>query len=84
MVKIITFFVLLIFVEIVYSQQTVDNDKAHRRYWYYRTRMINDFMKIGKEQGACIVLAQRNYLEDNSGLPELMSKVGPDQIEISN
>mgnify|MGYP007037490474 CR=1 FL=1 len=46
--------------------------------------MINDFMKIGKDQGSCIVLAQRNYLEDNSGLPELMSKVGPDQIEISN
>lgn len=69
---------------ISFSQVNVDNDKAHRPYWYYRTRMINDFMKIGKDQGSCIVLAQRNYLEDNSGLPELMPKVGPDQIEISN
>lgn len=84
MVKIITFFVLLIFVEIVYSQQTVDNDKAHRRYWYYRTRMINDFMKIGKEQGACIVLAQRNKGEDGVAPREFESKVGPDQIDITN
>ena len=22
-----------------------ENQRAHRRYWYYRTRMINDFMK---------------------------------------
>ena len=27
----------------------IDHDKAHRRYWYYRTRLINDFMKIGKD-----------------------------------
>lgn len=40
--------------------QTIDNDKAHRRYWYYRTRMINDFMKIGKQQGECLVFAERN------------------------
>ncbi len=37
-----------------------NDQKAHRRYWYYRTRMVNDFMKIGKEQGDCIVFAERN------------------------
>ena len=51
MMKIIPFIFCMIIVvpEIIYSQQTVDNGKAHRRYWYYRTRMINDYMKIGKE-----------------------------------
>lgn len=84
MTKVIAFFVLILFVENVYSQQTVDNDKAHRRYWYYRTRMINDFMKIGKEQGACIVFAQRNSGEDGVAPREFESKVGPDQIDITN
>lgn len=41
-------------ISLLHAQQTVDNDRAHRRYWYYRTRMINDFMKIGKDQGDCI------------------------------
>lgn len=48
----------------VIGQQTVDYEKAHWRYWNYRTRLINDFMKIGKEQGACIVFTQRNNGED--------------------
>lgn len=39
----------------------LENQRAHKRYWYYRTRMINDFMKVGKEQGNCIVFAERNY-----------------------
>ncbi len=43
-----------------FQAQNIDNDKAHRRYWYYRTRMINDFMKIGKNQGNCILIAERN------------------------
>ncbi|MES2515521.1 MAG: T9SS type A sorting domain-containing protein [Bacteroidota bacterium] len=37
-------------------------------------------MKIGKEQGSCIVLAERNYLEKGV----FQSKVGPDQIDITN
>lgn len=64
----------------ILSQQGIDNEKVHRRYWYYRARMINDFMKIGKEQGACIVFPQRNYLE--KGI--YTSKIGPDQIDITN
>ncbi len=80
----IILFIFLGVINFVIAQQTVDNDKAHRRYWYYRTRMINDFMKIGKEQGACIVLAQRNKNENNTGGYELESKVGPDQIDITN
>lgn len=63
----------------------IDHDKAHRRYWYYRTRLINDFMKIGKNQGDCIVIAERNEgkstLSDSSSI---VSQVGPDQIDLIN
>lgn len=78
--KIFTLLLFLLFLEGGFSQLTVDNDRAHRRYWYYRTRMINDFIKIGKEQGACIVFPERNYLEKGF----YTSKVGPDQIDITN
>ncbi len=83
--KIILFFCLLISCSVLRSQN-IDNDKAHRRYWYYRTRMINDFIKIGKNQGDCIIFAERNTGEDNSNAngPELTSTVGPDQIDITN
>ena len=56
-----------------------ENSRAHRRYWYYRTRMINDFIKIGGEQGNCIVLAERNQ-----GKYDKTAKVGSDQIDITN
>ena len=75
---------LLIYIFFITFHQTIesqiDHDKAHRRYWYYRTRLINDFMKIGKQQGDCIVFAERNYSSKGSNA----SKVGPDQIDITN
>ncbi len=54
---------LFIILSLWVKSQTIDNDKAHRRYWYYRTRMINDFMKIGKNQGDCLVFAERTKLK---------------------
>jgi hypothetical protein len=57
-----SFYFLLFFslIEIGYSQTLTfeENQRNHRRYWYYRTRMINDFMKIGDEQVDCIVFAK--------------------------
>lgn len=78
------FFICLLFgINHIFSQ-TIDDGKAHRRYWYYRARMINDFMKIGKEQGACIVFAERNNGYSGGLTPEFQSKIGPDQIDITN
>lgn len=56
-----------------------ENQLAHRRYWYYRTRMINDFMKIGGEQGDCIVIPDRNQ-----GRSDNTARVDNDQIDITN
>src|ERR1700752_3202840 len=75
---------LLLLVNNVFAQPAIDDEKAHRRYWYYRTRMINDFMNIGKNQGDCIVFAERNNGQDDGFLPVIESKVGPDQIDITN
>lgn len=72
-----------ILISICLQSQTIDNNKAHRRYWYYRTRMINDFMKIGKNQGDCIVFPERN-ITSNGVNPAVASVVGPDQIDITN
>ena len=59
-----------------------ENEQAHRRYWYYRTRFINDFVKIGGAQGDCICFPERNYNGAN-GI-STSAKVGPDQIDIMN
>ena len=65
------FFTLLsIIVSVIINAQSITNEeldnKAHRRYWYYRTRMVNDFMKIGKEQGDCIMFPQRNNFKNET------------------
>lgn len=58
-----------------------ENEQAHRRYWYYRTRFINDFVKLGNAQGDGICFPQRNYQD---GQFSDQAKVGPDQIDITN
>lgn len=61
-----------------------ENDRAHKKYWFYRTRMINDFMKLGKNQGESIVFAERNLYQSDITNPELKSTSGHDQIDITN
>lgn len=75
--------IYIVITNCVFCQTSIDNEKAHRRYWYYRTRLINDFMKIGKDQGDCVVFAERN--DGYDGINDVYSsKVGPDQIDITN
>lgn len=62
------------------AQPSIDDNKAHRRYWYYRTRLINDFTKIGKEQGDCLITPERNNGSRNSNV----IRMGPDNIDIAN
>lgn len=48
---------LFLFIEIiVYSQ---DYTMLHNKYWYYRTRLHNDFMKVGIGQGCSIPMEER-------------------------
>lgn len=81
--KFVLTFISLFIVSHNLSSQGLDDSKAHRRYWYHRTRLINDFMKIGKEQGDCILFAERNDGKSTSGNSK-NSKPGPDQIDIIN
>lgn len=80
-IKFLSAFIFLISINTLFAQpiSPINDDVAHRRYWYYRTRMINDFMKVGTGQGDCIVLAERNQ-----GATDNTSKVGPDQIDLTN
>lgn len=78
MIRKINILTLLLALATQFGYSQIDHNKAHRRYWYYRARLINDFMKIGKLQGDCIVFPQRNYGNTSQ------SKVGPDQIDIIN
>ena len=78
---------LILFIELLiqfnsYSQPLsfVENEQAHRRYWYYRTRFVNDFVKLGNSQGDGVCFPQRNY----NGKLSADAKVGPDQIDITN
>jgi hypothetical protein len=79
--KNILFFFLLLISAFLFSQPLTqsENTLAHRRYWYYRTRFINDFTKIGGQQGDCVCFAERNAMGDLSS-----ALVGPDQIDITN
>ncbi len=46
----ISLLVCLIYTDFAYSQSLNDQDHLHiynHRYWYYRWRLINDFMVVG-------------------------------------
>ena len=60
-----TVFLLTYFIVFSQTLSPEENSKAHRRYWYYRTRLINDFIKIGGAQGDCIVFPERNQKRKN-------------------
>jgi hypothetical protein len=78
-------FVLLTWLQFdLIAQPNIDNTKAHRRYWYYRTRFINDFVNIGGSQGDCICFPERNFGTSNASNGSTEAKVGPDQIDIMN
>ncbi len=77
--KKLTFAFFPFFLCLFVNSQT-PHDLNHRRYWFYRTRFINDFVKIGNQQGDCICFPQRDL-----GGPNIsQAKVGPDQIDQMN
>ncbi len=45
------------------SKAQTDNDN-HRKYWYYKSRLNNDFVKVGLNAGESIPAQQRGA--DNS------------------
>jgi hypothetical protein len=76
----ILYFICLLITDMI-SQPSINDGKAHRRYWYYRTRLINDFTKIGIDQGDCIMFPERNQ---DAWPGNQTAKVGPDQIDEIN
>src|ERR1700758_2720650 len=46
------------------SVLNAQSDDHHRKYWYYRTRLNNDFVKVGTNQGESLPFNQRGYSFD--------------------
>lgn len=65
-VFILTLFLLNLGGELLHAQTPEQN---HQKYWYYRWRLRNHFMKIGPGQGESLIASERGII--NSG-------VGPD------
>lgn len=80
--KLLFLFIFYINILTILGQNYIDHNKAHRKYWYYRTRLINDFTKLGTNQGESIIFAQRNYDYEDYDLE--FANVGPDQIDLIN
>lgn len=50
--------ILLLVIFKFFSQNDIVN---HRKYWYFKSRLINDFMKVGINQGDNIFINQRGF-----------------------
>lgn len=51
------------------------NDELnHRKYWYYKSRLLNDFMKVGINQGDNIIFNERG-LGRNNGSQNFSSNI---------
>ncbi|MBK9283669.1 MAG: hypothetical protein IPM51_05045 [Sphingobacteriaceae bacterium] len=56
--KLIVLFIL--FFKLLISQQDID---LHKKYWYYKNRLNNDFLKVGLKSGESIPFGQRGFNE---------------------
>lgn len=52
-----TLYIIFMLIEIFCFSQ--DYTTLHSKYWYYRTRLRNDFMKVGSGQGCSIPMEER-------------------------
>ncbi len=74
------FFSLLIVCQCYIGLSQTD-DINHRKYWYYRSRLTNDFMKIGPKQGESLPFSCRGKYGNGYGDPtSLYSQVGTDVV----
>jgi hypothetical protein len=54
--------VIIIFLHIFLLNIVAQSDPAnHRKYWYFKSRLLNDFMKVGINQGDNIIINERGY-----------------------
>lgn len=63
--------IFLILLQYLAAAQTMPN-RAYinqSKYWFYRNRLINEFCKVGPNQGESIPFQSINYKEDFAGTP---------------
>src|ERR1700757_1239041 len=58
----IKYIIILIFLgSALFSQVATPFNSLHERYWYYRTRLNNDFLMVGLDAGKSIPMGERNF-----------------------
>ncbi len=55
---------IFLFLSIQYCLGQTDADN-HRKYWYYRSRLVNDFVKVGLNDGESMPFNQRGLYSPN-------------------
>jgi hypothetical protein len=58
------------------SQNLNDAIKHHRKYWYYKSRLNNDFLKVGPNQGESFPFMQRGFNSSKFSSPTDVLKIG--------
>lgn len=69
MIQRAVFFILVVFfVSPIFGQQADQADVNLQKYWYYRMRLTNDFLKVGSGRGHSIPLQSR---QGYTGIPDI-------------
>jgi len=68
----INLILLLILTNYMVSQTTTDN---HRKYWWYKTRLNNDFVKVGTAAGESFPFNQRGSTSSGFTSPDVRSNM---------
>jgi hypothetical protein len=62
MIKVTGIFCFFIIIAVNLNAQTNNIEK----YWYYRHRLVNGFVKIGNQPGESLIAGVRNHYQDNN------------------
>lgn len=73
-------FLLFILFSLSSFAQSVDDNTAHKRYWFYRTRLVNDFIKVGQNPGESLPLSRRTLGDINDINISQKGQIGGDAV----
>ena len=74
--KLITILYLLLQLNFVAQSDAINQ----RKYWFYRARLTNDFMKIGRKQGESLPMSHRAKFGAYYGTKDGYSEIGADAV----
>ena len=73
-------FITLLFIFLQICAFAQSDDINHRKYWYYRSRLCNDFMKIGNQMGESLPMSTRAKYGAYYGTKDGKTETGTDAV----